>query len=563
MTDEARILILALRGRDAEVMQQLLGRDGHACRICSGVDDLAAELDRGAGAVVVTEESMISGRERLTAWLGTQPAWSDFPFILLATKRAGRRPRDAQRVLDEMGNVVVLERPTHGETLLSAVNSALRGRARQYETRRLLLELTAAEDRLTQANTDLEAGIARRTFELSDANNRLTEEVSERERAQAALAQAQKMEAVGQLTGGIAHDFNNLLTAIYGNLELIQRRTEEPRTAKLAGHAREAADRAAKLTHQLLAFSRSQRLHLQPTDLNALVLGMEELLIRTIGAHVAIDMVLDEAGPWAMADENQLELAILNLAINARDAMGDSGRLTIATRCGAAPDSTLQPGLYGVVSVSDTGSGIPPALMNKVFDPFFTTKPVGKGTGLGLSQVFGIAQQSGGTARIVSPEGQGATIEIWLPLTAALPRREAPAAFRQEPAVVGRSRILVIDDDDGVRRFLVEGLQGLGYEVVGAAGGHDGLRLLDDAPPDLMIVDYAMPGMNGVEVVLAARARRPTLPIVVATGFADMAAVESVVGADRVLRKPFRLDDLGMAVRAALVEAREAEGVSA
>ena len=555
MTVQERVLLLALRGRDAEVMKQVLTREGHACYICASVDELAEELDAGAGVAMVTEESLVADRDQLTSWLDAQPAWSDFPFILLATKRAGRRPREAQQVLEQMGNVVVLERPIHGETLSSAVTSALRGRRRQYQAREMLDDLTVAEDRLTQLNASLETRIVQRTSELSDANNRLTEEVSERERAQAALAQAQKMEAVGQLTGGIAHDFNNLLTVIFGNLEMIQRRTEEARTAKLAGYAQQAAERAAKLTHQLLAFSRSQRLNLEPVDLNALVSGMSDLLARTIGPHIAIAMELSDEAPWAMADENQLELAILNLAINARDAMGDSGRLTISTRPCASEQGTLKPGRYGVVRVSDTGTGIPEGLIDKVFDPFFTTKPVGKGTGLGLSQVFGIAEQSGGGVQIDSVEGSGTSIEIWLPLTQAVAASIEPRLTDRAQAANDRERVLVIDDDDGVRQFIVDSLEGSGYVVSASSNGADGLKSLEGGQHDLLIVDYAMPGMNGVEVVREVRRLSPEMPIILATGYADMAAVDAVMQPERVLRKPFRIDDLNMAVRAALAEA--------
>ena len=554
MSVQERVLLLALRGRDAEVMAQVLTRDGQACHACASVDELADQIAVGAGVALVTEESLHADRTRLTAWLEAQPAWSDFPFILLATKRAGRRPRDAQIVLEQMGNVVVLERPIHGETLASAVTSALRGRRRQYQARQLLDDLTLAEDRLTQLNASLETRIAQRTSELSAANNRLTEEVGRRERAQAALVQAQKMEAVGQLTGGIAHDFNNLLTVIFGNLDLIQRRTAEEKTAVLAGYARQAADRAAKLTHQLLAFSRSQRLNLQPVDLNALVLGMSDLLARTIGPQITIEMAPGEDAPWTMADENQLELAILNLAINARDAMVDGGVLRIATRADTADDATLSAGGYGVVTVSDTGTGIPPSLIDKVFDPFFTTKPVGKGTGLGLSQVFGIARQSGGTVRVDSPEGQGAVIEIWLPLTAPVAAAPEPEAGLQVSARNERERVLVIDDDEGVRQFIVDSLEGSGYAVVASSNGADGLKSLRETDPDLVIVDYAMPGMNGVEVVTEVRRSQPSLPIILATGYADMAAVDAVMDPERVLRKPFRVDDLNAAVRAALAD---------
>ena len=457
---EERILLLALRGRDAQVIEQLLSKDGHACKACDSAAALADELDVGAGIALLTEESLAySDRDRLIAWLGAQPLWSDFPFILLATKRVGRRPRGAMEILEQLGNVVVLERPINSETLTSAVASALRGRRRQYDARRRLEDLKAAEGRLTQLNTTLETRIGQRTDELSAANNQLMQEVAERERAQAALAQAQKMDAVGQLTGGIAHDFNNLLTVIVGNLELIQRRTTDTKTGQLADFAYKAADRAGKLTNQLLAFSRTQRLSLKPVDLNALILGMNDLLARTIGTRVAIEMDLAVDDPWAMADENQLELAILNLAINARDAMPDGGKLTIASAIRQPVGATLDAGDYGVISVSDTGTGIPPHLLEKVFDPFFTTKAIGKGTGLGLSQVYGIAEQSGGTVRIDSVEGDGSSVEIWLPAATPMVERTQRTTATSTVVAGKRQRVLVVDDDDGVRQFIVECLE--------------------------------------------------------------------------------------------------------
>ncbi len=550
---EWRILLLALKGRDASVIQQLLARAGHESLICENCGELAREGRRGAAIAVVTEESLLAADTgALDAWLSEQPAWSDFPFILLATKRAGRRPRDALRILEQLGNVVVLERPVHSETLASAVNSAMRGRSRQYAARRGLEELQSAEERLTSLNGSLEARIAERTGELSSANNQLMQEIAVRERAQAALAQSQKMEAVGQLTGGIAHDFNNLLTVIFGNLELIQRRTEDEKTAKLADFAQQAADRAAKLTHQLLAFSRTQNLTLKAVDLNLLVTGMHDLLGRTIGPMVRIDMALDPSGPWAMADANQLELAILNLSINARDAMAEGGVLTIATGRQAAQGGDLAPGDYAVICVSDTGSGIPPDLMAKVFDPFFTTKPIGKGTGLGLSQVYGIAQQSGGTVRLASLEGQGTTVELWLPAAESVVASPENVLQADAGADGPHQRILVVDDDEAVRRFIVECLQSLGYSVDEAADGESGLRVLQGSRPDLIIVDYAMPGMTGVDVVLRARDVAPDVPIILATGYADMEAVDRVMPMESVLRKPFRLSELGVAVRKAL-----------
>lgn len=552
MSVEERILLLALRGRDAQVIAQLLAKQGHQSHICQSAGGLAEELAAGAGTALITEESLADAdRTALSAWLAQQPAWSDFPFILLATKRSGRRSAEALQTLTALGNVVVLERPIHGETLSSAVSSALRVRRRQYEARRRLEELQAAEEGLRHLNATLESRILARTEELSHANNLLMQEVAERERAQAALVQSQKMEAIGRLTGGIAHDFNNLLTVIFGNLEMIQRRTDEDRVLRLAKFAAEAAERAAKLTHQLLAFSRTQKLTLRAVDLNALIVGMNDLLLRTIGPQIRIVTQLADDAPWAMTDENQLELAILNLAINARDAMPEGGVLTITTSAQQSADEVLAPGAYGVIQVADTGIGVPRHLISKIFDPFFTTKPIGKGTGLGLSQVFGITRQSGGTVQIDSDEGDGARFTIWLPQAA--PSARASSASQTLPqAQPVHGRILVIDDDAGVRRFIVECLEMLGYQVSQAASGQDGLASLTADMPDLLIVDYAMPGMNGVEVVQMARARAPNLPIILATGYADMEAVDKVIDLGGLLRKPFRVDDLQAAVVGAL-----------
>ena len=552
---EARVLILAVRGRDAAVTKQVLTAAGHTCLACASVDALACELEGGAGAAFVTEESLMAGdRRRLQAWLGAQPPWSDFPFILLATKRAGRRPKDAIETLLRLGNVVVLERPIHSETLASAAASALRGRRRQYEARERLQELSSAEDRLTRLNSTLEDRIGRRTAELAQANNQLMQEIAERARAQAALVQSQKMEAVGQLTGGIAHDFNNLLTVIGGNLELIRRRTSDPALDRLADMGLQASNRAAKLTRQLLAFSRSQRLTLTPVDINALIRGMDELLDRTIGPLYGVEKDLDPSGPWAMADANQVELAVLNLVINGRDAMPGGGLLKVSSRV-ARPAAGLADRDYVVIGVADHGVGIPAAHLDKVFDPFFTTKPLGKGTGLGLSQVYGIARQSGGAARVDSIEGRGATVEIWLPLTAAPAEAAAGPTVAPASRDDARARVLLVEDDEGVRRFIAESLEMLGYSVVSASHGREGLERLEDELPELMIIDYAMPGLNGVEVAEAARSRAPRLPIILATGYADMEAVHKAFDPARVLRKPFQINDLDTAVRRALAEA--------
>ena len=551
-----KILLLALRGRDSAVIGQILSRQSIDCTVCTSVAELATKLDDEASAAIVTEESLegmtASG---LSQWLKSQAPWSDFPFILLATKRVGKRPEAAAEALETLGNVVVLERPIHSETLFQAVQSALRVRRRQWEARRHLAKLQSAEERLTQMNNSLEQSIAERTSELSHANDRLIREIAERERAQSALVQSQKMEAVGQWTGGIAHDFNNLLTVISGNLDMIHRRAADPKTETQAGHALQAADRAAKLTQQLLVFSRSQKLVLEPVDLNALVSGMSDLLERTIGTDARVELMLDPGAPWALADKNQLELAILNLAINSRDAMPDGGRIAIRSSFGDGEFPTIDARKFGVITVSDTGPGIPPHLLERVFDPCFATKPIGKGTGLGLSQVYGIAQQSGGTARLESDPGSGTKVEIWLPLAPRLARQTEKSLPAERPTDRRDLKIFVVEDDADVRRFIIECLEGQGCSVDHAANGIEALRRLRDGRPDLLMVDFAMPGMNGAELVRQAWLLHPEVPVLMATGYADMETVEKVIPAECLLRKPFRSEDLLMAVDTALLRA--------
>ncbi|OHD01410.1 MAG: hypothetical protein A2095_04015 [Sphingomonadales bacterium GWF1_63_6] len=543
---EDRILVLALRGRDAAVIEALLAKQDYVSTVCANACALSEELVSGAATAIITEESLAGAdRSALDAWVTQQPPWSDFPFILLATRRAGHRPRDAMLVLERLGNVIVLERPIHSETLGSAVRSAMRVRRRQYEARERLAALQLAEERLTHLNANLETRIAERTSELSRANNMLMEEVAERERAQTALVQSQKMEAVGQLTGGIAHDFNNLLTVVSGNLEMIERRCDDDKILRHARFAAEATDRAAKLTRQLLAFSRTQQLALAPLSLNALVEGMGDLLARTIGPRIDQRRVLSDRQPWVMADVHQLELAVLNLAINARDAMPDGGILTIETDAGRYAPEGVKPGHYGVVRVRDNGFGIPQPLLSKVFDPFYTTKPLGKGTGLGLSQVFGIARQSGGIAHIESIEREGTIVSIWLPL-AATPDldTELVKPISTSDRVRRKLNILIVDDDEGVRRFVAEGLESYGYHIVQAASGAEATTLLDAAIPDVMIVDFAMPGMTGIELAQAARKRAPDMPIIMVTGYAEEGVSADAGVITQILRKPFKIDAL-------------------
>jgi signal transduction histidine kinase len=549
---EQRVLILAPFGRDAEVIAEVLHKDERVCVRCRDADALTTALDTGAGAALIAEEALAGGHaSRLFAWLERQPAWSDFPFILLAASRVGHRSARGLEVLERLGNVVVLERPLNSETLRRAVASSLRARARQYESRRHLAERIEAQAALVQLNDSLESRIAERTHELASANNRLMMEIHERAKVQAVLVQSQKMEALGQLTGGIAHDFNNLLNVIMVNAELIARVSADERIRGMAATVKRATERGAKLTGQLLTFSRNSNLDLKAVDVVALLHGMRDIITVSLGSSIRYTNEFDNGEMWTQADANQLELAILNLAINARDAMPAGGQLKIRVRERAAPDPTLDNGRYVVVEVVDTGSGVPPDVVSRVFDPFFTTKPIGKGTGLGLSQVYGIARQAGGTARLFSEEGAGTTVEIWLPLR----EREAPqteAASNAEANVVGEKRVLVVEDDSEVRAMLVESLRMLGYTVTEAADGQAGLNRLQDDKPDLLMVDFAMPGMNGIDVIAAARAMREDLPVILATGYADVDISGLAVKRCTILRKPFQLDDLARTVRLGL-----------
>ena len=295
---------------------------------------------------------------------------------------------------------------------MSAIRSAMRARSRQYEVQDHLLdrEKFAAQ---------LEDQVQERTRQLEQANEELRQQIAERRQVEAALQQAQKMEVIGQMTGGVAHDFNNLLTAVLGNLELATRRGKDENIRRYLEGATQAAQRGAKITSQLLAFSRTQRLQTEPIDLNAIVTAMGDLLFRTIGATVRIETILERSLWPATADPSQIELVILNLAVNARDAMPDGGRLTIATANVPHGDRSkpaeLPPGDYVSVCVSDTGTGMTEEVLRKAFEPFFTTKPVGSGTGLGLSQVYGIAKQTGGTVAIDTQVGKGTTVRVYLP----------------------------------------------------------------------------------------------------------------------------------------------------
>jgi len=561
---ELRLLIHAPRGRDAAVVETVLRAQRLATHVCTTGDALLDAMDEGAGGAIVTEEALpaLLVGERLVRWLQRQQPWSDFPFIVLATKREGRRTRPDVESLHSLGNLILLERPLNAETLASAAESVLRARRRQYAARQHLDELSRTRTELERLNGELEDRILTRTRELAEANNRLMKEIAERERAQAALTQVQKMEAIGRLTGGIAHDFNNLLHVINMNLELVSLYAKDEKVKPVVDRAKSAARRGSRLTGQLLSFARSQSLLPKLTHVNTLLNGMKDLLEISVGSGVQVDLELCENPANVVLDPSQLEMALLNLAVNSRDAMPDGGTLKISTctqaRVGNAGDGSVAAGDYVVITVSDTGGGIPPQVLPKVFDPFFTTKPLGQGTGLGLSQVYGFARQSGGAAFIRSEPGQGTTVELLFPAAASEPAEDAPVASAPSiPVRAKASHILVVEDDADVRRVIVECLSLIGYRVTEAANGGEGLEALSAVKPDLMVVDYAMPDMTGAEVIARARQLVGDIPVILATGYADMAAVERLAGKPSILRKPFDIAALGDAVNEALDSSRE------
>jgi PAS domain S-box-containing protein len=398
--------------------------------------------------------------------------------------------------------------------------------------------------------------------ELADANLRLLNEIAERERVEDALRQAQKMEAVGQLTGGLAHDFNNLLTGISGSLELLRNRVDRGRmeeAVRYIGLAQSAANRAAALTHRLLAFSRRQALDPVPTNANRLIGSMADLINRTVGPAITCESLLAEDLWTTLCDPNQLENALLNLAINARDAMPDGGKLSLSTENvlvdeRLAREHDIDPGGFVAIGVTDSGIGMPPDVVARAFDPFYTTKPLGLGTGLGLSMIYGFVRQSGGQAVIASEPGQGTCVRLYLP-------RHLADEISTVPSVDGSSlgnqqaseTVLLVDDETTIRLLAAEVLEDLGYKVLQAEDGPSGLQVLDsNARVDLLITDVGLPGgLNGRQVADAARARRPGLKVLFITGYADNA----VVGAGRlesgmqIMTKPFDMSALAVRVR--------------
>ncbi len=786
---EQRILIHAPRGRDAQVVQGILTAGGMASYICNKPRSLMDCLAEGAAAAIVTEEALAEvSRDELDTWIAHQQPWSDFPFIVMATRQAGRRSALALAALQKLGNVILLERPVNAETLASAADAAMRARRRQYIMREHLDERKQAEATIRESearfraltqtmpnqvwtaapdgaldwfnhklldytgktmeqlagdgwgnvvhredlprvaqewaaslvsgsvyetefrirrhdgvfrwhivravpiegaggsprwlgtNTDIDDQKAAQA-ELARLNASLGQRVQERTRdldrmwrlstdvmmvarfngmitavnpawktllgwdekqllgtsflaliheddrgaglaetarlaagmstlrfenqirhsdgswrviswtavpdeefihavgrditaqraadmalkeAESRLRQSQKMEALGQLTGGIAHDFNNLLQGITGSLETVRRRLADGRTndvERFMTSATNSSTRAAALIHRLLAFARRQSLDSKAVDINQLVESMEELLRRTLGEQLGLHVVTGKDVWPARSDENQLESAILNLAINARDAMPEGGTLTIETgnevldEAYTSRHEGLNPGDYAVVSVTDTGMGMPADVLAKAFDPFFTTKPIGQGTGLGLSMIYGFTKQSGGHVRIDSEPGRGTTVKLYFPRDDDAGEAASPVAIPSAVPQGAGEVVLVVEDEPAVRMLVVEELHELGYATIEAATGLAAIPILESTQKiDLLVSDVGLPGMNGRQVAEIGRQHRPELPVLFMTGYAENAAVRSefLAAGMEMIAKPFALDELATRIRAIL-----------
>ena len=521
------------------------------------VQDVTAQRDAEAGLTAERDrlwdlsEDLLVQADYEGRLLRVSPSWTvllghDEPTLLTRPYDEIVHPDDFPAVMDALLDMRATGRPVRFEDRVKAADGTWRWIAWK-------LAPEPGGERLTGIGRDI-------TGEREAAE--------QRERLEEQLRQSQKMEAVGQLTGGLAHDFNNLLAGISGSLELMQTRMSQGRLKDIDRYmsaAQGAAKRAAALTHRLLAFSRRQTLDPKPTDVNALVIGMEELIRRTVGPAVEVEVV-GAAGLWtALVDPPQLENALLNLCINARDAMPEGGRITIETANKwldrwAARKHDVPEGQYLSLCVTDTGTGMSLDVMAKAFAPFFTTKPIGQGTGLGLSMIYGFAKQSGGQVRVYSEVGEGTTVCLYLPRYHGRVTEADPlAGFAKAPRAEQGETVLVVDDEPTVRMLVTEVLEDLGYTAIEAADSAAGLKVLQsDVRIDLLVTDVGLPGgMNGRQMADAGRLSRPDLKVLFITGYAENAAVGNghLEPGMAVLTKPFVVEALGVRIREMIAQA--------
>lgn len=497
--------------------------------------------------------------------LRVDPRFADNPLVVDASNLrfyAGTALLTAEGL--PLGTLCVYDvEPRHlSESKLAALAALARQVVNQLELRRALYD---QQEALRDLNEGLERRVAERTQEMLRINELLQVEMRERENAEEALRHAQKMDAIGQLTGGIAHDFNNMLTGVLGALELIQRRVAAGRVGEIDRYidaAMTSANRAASLTHRLLAFARRQSLSPKAVDVNRMVISMEELLRHTLGESIVLRTYLQSRLWQANTDEHQLENALLNLVINARDAMPGGGQLTISTAIARIDmqQDTLTPGEYVLLTVGDSGSGMSAEVLGRAFDPFFTTKPIGQGTGLGLSMVYGFIKQTGGHVHIDSAEGQGTRIHLYLPCHLELGERHiAEHDNPRPPRALKGEQVLVVEDEVAVRTLVIDVLRELGYATLEACDGETALIVLQGRERiDLLVSDVVLPGLDGQQLADIARQHRPDLGVLFMTGYAsnaEMCAGFLDQGMDMLI-KPFSIDELALKVRNMIERAR-------
>ena len=527
-----RALILAPQGRDALIAHDMLVEARMPAEVIRDIPHLIEQLAIGSGFCVLTEEALSgSDLHALSRWIEAQPEWSDFPFVLLTQRGGGlERNPDAARYLEVLGNVTFLERPFHPTTFVSLAQSATRARRRQYEARARLEELN-------QLAADLEQRVEERTAEHASAV--------------AQLHEAQKLETLGQLTGGVAHDFNNLLTPITGALDLLYRKygDSDARSARLLSNALTAADRAKTLLQRLLGFARRQALRPQAVDIAALLAGMRDLIASSVGPTIELRIRSEPALPSALVDANQLELAVLNLCVNARDAMPNGGALTIlADEIAVGPRSSpkLKPGLYVRLSVIDAGCGMDADTLARAIEPFYSTKEFGRGTGLGLSMVHGLAGQLGGGFDLSSEPGEGTRVDLYLPVAAEDAPAHSHRATVPVPLLDRRLTVLLVDDEEIVRIATAEMIRDLGHEVEEAGSGAEALAQLESGlRVDVLVTDYMMPGMDGGLLARRVAKAHPGIPVLLITGYTG--PTSAVMHLPR-LAKPFGQAEIGTAI---------------
>lgn len=549
--EQSHLLVFAPVGRDGTAIAEMVSHSDLSVQVCANIPELIKFLGVGAATVVIAEEGLFgSDCELVFEWAHSQQPWSDLPFIVLTSRHDQIAiARWREQVIAKLGNVSLLERPVQKITLMSTIQAAMRARQRQYQVREFLqAKITAA--------FELESIVAARTEALESANRELTVQMLERSRVEAALHHARKIEAIGQLTGGVAHDFNNLLMVISGGLDMLERVQDPQRKQLLLGGMKQAALRGARLTRQLLMFSRRQALHAEPIDAARHLEATRELLQRSLGGDTDIRLCV-AADLWCIeVDVGELDLAILNLAVNARDAMPTGGMVEIHAKNVLQMDNMELTGDFVVISIIDHGMGMSSEVRERAFEPFFTTKEIGKGSGLGLAQVYGFAKQSGGVATINSEPGHGTVVNIYFPRSHNLPAAEVVAAnaYSVEPASESAGMALIVEDNDEVAALVLEMFRELSFEITRVSNAQAALGALKNGREiNIVFSDIMMPGgMNGIELAREIRRRHPTMPVVLTSGYTHTATLELNKEGLVILHKPYDLKTLGDVLDAAL-----------